>query len=253
MKILVSIATYGTKNVEYLNRVIDEYASFSKYDVDIVVHGTVPLTRSDIEFVKYENPKNTVFLHRNEFIAKQNDYDFFLFTEDDMLIPESTVDTYIEYDKNLPQNYSLGFLRYETTPENTKYLIDLWLNINSYNFIKDENIKIANEKFFCVTNPHQACYIVSKSKLKYIIENSNYLIDGTDVGLETASSGIFTDWYLGTGVLNKVIPQKREVIKKCLIQHLPGNHCNGQGVTTAPEIFKMNTVTEGLLYKTLNL
>ena len=253
MIVLVSIATYGTKNINYLNRVIDEYKSYKKYDVDITVHGTAPINRNDVNFIQHENPKNTVFLHRSEFIDKQDEYDYFIFTEDDMLIAEHTIDVYINHDKLLPINYSLGCLRFENTPESVRYLVDLWVNLPNYNYIKSTNLKISDQDYFSVTNPHQACYILSKNKLKYVILNSNYLIDGDGMGLETASSGIFTDWYLKTGVLHKILPMNANCLEQCLIEHLPGNHCNGIGVNTSPEVFKSNTVNYQQLINTLQL
>jgi hypothetical protein len=253
MKILVSIATYGEKNINYLNRVIDEYKSYKKYDIDISVHGTIPINRDDINFIQYENPKNTVFLHRAEFVDKQNDYDYFIFTEDDILIKEHTIDVYIKYDSLLPMNYSLGFLRYEKTPESIDYLIDLWLNLSNYNFIKNDNINIVGYNYFSVTNPHQSSYILSKDKLKYVISNSNYLTTGDDMGLESASSGIFTDWYLNTGVLHKILPLNKIDLEQCFIEHLPGNHCNPPGVNADHITFRNNTITKDLLFENLNL
>lgn len=253
MRILVSIATYGSKNREYLQKVINEYRAFKKYKVDITIHGTDPLDRSDVDFIQYDNPKNTVFLHRAEFINKQDDYDYYIFTEDDMLITEATIDTYLKHDTTLPEDYCMGFLRFERVSEPTRYLIDLWLNIDNYTYIKDTNLVMNRTSYFRVTNPHQACYMLSRKKLKYVIANSTYLISGDGLGLETASSGIFTDWYLGTGVINKVLPIEKVELENCLIEHLPGNHCNGSGVNASPEVFKSNTVSFDQLLKTLNL
>ena len=61
MKILVSIATYGTKNIDYLNLVINEYKSYKDHDVDIMINGTDLISRNDVNFIQHENPKNTVF------------------------------------------------------------------------------------------------------------------------------------------------------------------------------------------------
>lgn len=253
MKILVSIATYGIKNVEYLKRVIDEYKSFKNHDIDIIVHGTTPLNRNDITFITHEDPECTVYYHRNDFIEKQNEYDYFLFSEDDILISEQTIDTYIRYDSILPHDHCLGFLRYENTPEKIKYLIDLWLNVPGYDYIKSSCVQIDKHNYFTVTNPHQSCYILSQVKLKYTIANSRYIRDNCSMGLETSSSGIFTDWVLGGGPIQKVLPLSHSDLKKCLIEHLPGNHCNPPGInsSTPSAVFKTRVATETLLLEKL--
>ena len=253
MKILVSIATYGTKNIDYLNLVINEYKSYKDHDVDIMINGTDLISRNDVNFIQHENPKNTVFLHRNDFVEKQNDYDYFIFTEDDILIKEQTINFHIKYDQQLPIDYNLGFLRFEKTPHDGEYLIDLWLNIANYDYIKNDNINILNRNYFSVTNPHQSSYILSRNKLKYVISNSKYLTDGSDMGLESASSGIFTDWYIPTGVLHKILPMNKKHLEKCFIEHLPGNHCNLPGVNTDHLTFRKNVATKDLLFKKLSI
>jgi hypothetical protein len=52
MKILISIATYGSKNLKYLNQIIDNYKSFTKYNIDIIVNGTDVIQRNDIKFIQ---------------------------------------------------------------------------------------------------------------------------------------------------------------------------------------------------------
>jgi len=258
MKILVSIATYGIKNMDYLNTIIDNYKSYKNYDIDIVVHGTHPLKRQDINFNKYENPKNTVYYHRKEFFEKQNQYDYFLFSEDDILIKEETIDTYIKYDNKLPINYCLGFIRFENTPEKIDYLIDLWTNVPGYYYIANNSTNIKNNNYFMTTNPFQSCYILSKEKLKYTIENSNYLISAdnaiTDI-IETASAGIFTNWSTGTGVINKVITKNIEDLNNCFIHHMPNIHCNPPGIRKDWDYmgFRKNVITKQQLFNDLNL
>jgi hypothetical protein len=253
MKLLISLATYGTKNINYINQVIDTYKSFNKYDVDIIVNGTDILERADITFIQHINPINTVYFHRSDFVKNLNSYDYYLFSEDDILITEDTIDTYIAYDKKLDLNTCLGFLRYEKTEINEDYMIDLWLNA-PYPYIKNDNIIINNERYFSVTNPHQSCYVLSNEKLNFVISNSNYAIDGSNITtciLEHASSGIFTDWYQNTGVINKVIPV--ENLRNCIVEHLPGSHSNGPGINeqVTSEMFRNNTVTYNQLYNNL--
>jgi hypothetical protein len=255
MKILVSMASYGSKNLDLLNKVIDEYKSYKKYDVTINIHCTVPLKRDDVNFIVYDNPKTTIFFHRDDFIQNQDKYDLFLFGEYDMLIKESTIDTYIEYDKHLPIDYCPGFIRYENTPENIKYLIDLWLNISSYHYIKDRLLSINEINYFTLTNVHQAAFLLSKEKLHYIIQNTEFMIQNTDgLWLETSSSGIFSSWQNGPrGIINKVIPLNKKAIQNLLIHHTADCHCNPPGVNHHPMVFRSNTVTENQLLDYLDL
>lgn len=229
MKILISIATYGTKNCKFLKRVVECYNSFNNHDITVHIHGTIDPQLPDSKFIEHVNPANTVYFHRNEFVDNLNKYDLFIFSEDDILVNEHTVNTYLKYDSKLPLNCTLGFLRFEQIREdaNIKYLIDMW-KVPGHP-IGEPDIKIENESYFSVINPHQSCYILTRDKLKYVIENSNYLIDYNTLGtniLEAASSGIFIEWYHGTGVLKKLLPTNIQVLEQCLVEHLPGNHMN---------------------------
>jgi len=43
MKINVAIANFGTRQLEYTHKVINEFNSFKKHGVDLTVYTTVPL------------------------------------------------------------------------------------------------------------------------------------------------------------------------------------------------------------------
>jgi hypothetical protein len=252
MKILVSIATYDDKNFTYLNRIIDEYKTYKKYDLTINVHGTVPLPRSDINFISHVNPPNTVFFHRQEFADERNNYDLFLFSEDDMLIKEEAVDTYVKYTSTLPVDYCLGFLRYETRPisvpdDKNLYLIDLWPdvshrvlyrqmpdvfglpgNIGGPSFITAAKVDINKNSYFVPRNSHQASSILTPDRLDYAMKNSDFLKvwEGANGGFEAGGSGIFKNWDHADGTINKVCIRNLEDLKKCLIHHIPNVHCD---------------------------
>lgn len=255
MKILISLSSYGSKNLQYLNQVLDVYKSYKNYNVTIDVHCTVPLERNDINQIIHDNPDTTCLFHRQDFIREQDNYDLFLFAEYDMLIQEHCIDTFIKYDKLLPFDYCLGFIRYENTPEGVPYLIDLWKNIIGYNYIHDNNIKIQNNKYFSLSNVHQACYILPKNKLKYIIEHTNFNIESLNgYGPELASSGIFQRWPIGpNGLINKVFPFNQDDLEKCFIHHMADCHCNPPGVNSDYITFRNNTITKDLLFENLSL
>jgi hypothetical protein len=255
MKLLISLSSYGDKNLDLLNKAIEKYKSYKKYDVSIDVHCTVDLNRNDINQIVHENPKTTSLFHRKDFIRELENYDLFLFAEYDMVIEESSIDTYLKYDKQLPIDYCLGFIRYENTPENTKYLIDLWKNISGYNYISNLDLEIQNTKYFTTTNVHQACYLLTKQKLLYIINNTEYnYSDLGTLGVESSSSSIFSSWPLGPrGIINKVLPINKNDLLNCLIHHSADCHCNPPGVNSTPEVFRSNTITINELLSDLKI
>ena len=255
MKILVSLSSYGDKNLHLLDSVIDEYRSYKKYNITIEVHCTVPLPRTDITQIIHKDPLTTSLFHRKDFIREKSNYDLFLFSEYDMLIKEAVIDTYLKYDKALPIDTCLGFIRYENTPEDIKYLIDLWLNIPGYSYIKNNKVMVNDKQYFTLTNVHQACYLLTREKLQYIISNTQYDFDNLNgLGVETSSSGIFRDWEYGpTGIIQKVLPLDVIDLRNCFIHHMPDCHCNTPGVNATPEVFRSNTVTLNKLFEDLNL
>lgn len=254
MKLLISLSSYGDKNLHLLNRVVDEYKTYTKYDINIEVHCTVPVDRSDIVQTIHTNPSTTSLFHRQDFISKQDNYDLFLFAEYDMLIKESAIDTYLKHEKTLPINYCLGFIRYENTPEES-YLIDLWRNIPGYNYIQDSLVELNGLKYFTLSNVHQAAYVVTRNQLKYIIANTQYDISSLDgYGPELASSGIFASWPIGPrGIMNKVLPLDRNDLENCFIHHTADCHCNEPGVNTDPITFRNNTISKRMLFENLSL
>ena len=256
MKILVSLSSYGDKNLHLLNSVIDEYRSYKKYDVTIEVHCTVPLPRTDINQIVHNNPATTSLFHRKDFIRSRHDYDLFLFGEYDILIKESAIDTYLKYDKILPIHNCLGFLRFENTPQDVKYFIDLWLNTPGYNYIKSQNIEIGNNRYFSLTNPHQACYLLSREKLNYVIDNTEFdFINLNGLGVESSSSTLFSDWSLGPrGIIQKVYPVDRDDLQNLLIHHTPDCHVNAPGVYNIDYLTYRNTsVSLSRLFQDFNL
>jgi hypothetical protein len=255
MKLLVSLSSYGNKNLQYLNHVIDVFKSYKTYDVSIDVHCTVAIERDDINQIVHDNPATTCLFHRQDFIREQDNYDLFLFAEYDMLIQEHCIDVYMKHDKILQHDQCLGFIRYENTPDSGQYLIDLWKNIPGYDYIQNKHIQVNDVQYFDLTNVHQACYLLTKDKLKYVIQHTDFDITSLHGnGPELSSSGIFKYWPIGpAGVIHKVLPLDRSDLEKCFIHHMADCHCNAPGVNSDPITFRNNTITKDLLFENLNL
>ena len=227
--ILISIPHYGSKNRKYLFESLTELNLFKKYKLDIHIYCT-----DKVNFDEFDNlyitqhifnkniGVNLTHQHKKLFLNHINDYDYFMYLEDDVLIKESTIDSFIEEQNSLPFPFICGFLRYELKENNQyKFLCDCHpchsVHRNGFNVVKS-NYLINNKKYFEPYNIHQASYILTKnifheiSKEKYLDEYNNY------VGiLEGAASNV----YYNMGLI-KVIP--RENLDKLLIRHIPNTY-----------------------------
>jgi hypothetical protein len=99
MKVLVAIANYGTGNRQHLERLIAEYQAMPR-QVDIVVLSNVPkaLPRGvDVRVgLPARNPWSLPFAHRRLFAERRNDYDLYIYSEDDTLVRASNIDAFLE-------------------------------------------------------------------------------------------------------------------------------------------------------------
>lgn len=233
MKLLVSISNYGTSQLPYLNSAIDEYLSYKKYDVTVVVDSTVPLDRDDVTVI-LQDPSLLHLLahtHRQYFVDKQDDYDLFLYAENDILIKEEAIDTFLKYDQMFNYNQCLGFIRYEMRENDPKFYFP---DVNSHwPCIKSKRTEVNGSDFFEFINVHQGCWILPKEKLKHVINYSDFLILGSksipnriQPGLlETGASSIYRGWGSGNGIIDKFLTRNREDLKRCLIHHMSNKYC----------------------------
>src|SRR5215467_11650345 len=115
MKILVAITSYGTANDKYLMRLIEEYRSMS-HDVDIVVLSNIAKSVDGVEVrvgMPTKDPWSLPFAHKQVLAERVNDYDLFIYSEDDTLITEANIRAVLDLSKQLPEREIPGFFRYE--------------------------------------------------------------------------------------------------------------------------------------------
>ena len=143
IRILIAIAAYDFSQLPHLEEVIDTYQDLcvsGATKVDVVIHATIPypITLIDLWNSRLnESCKNiftiTIILkppsirlhlvdyHRTLFYSKLNDYDLFIYTEDDIRVSPRTVASYL-YEttkiKNLvgptrATEFNVGIVRYE--------------------------------------------------------------------------------------------------------------------------------------------
>lgn len=94
-RVLAAIAGHGTRNDHYLLQLVHEYHSMS-HDVDIVVLSNIPkhvAARVEVFVVdlRGKNPWSLPFPHKRIFADRLNDYNLFIYSEDDTLIREKNL------------------------------------------------------------------------------------------------------------------------------------------------------------------
>jgi SAM-dependent methyltransferase len=174
MRVLVAIAYYGTSNEPYMRRVLDEYASMSM-DVHVVV-----LTEElkDLPAVEQRvglpitDPYSLPFAHKDLFVERQDDYDLFIYSEDDTLMRERDIRSFLWASEVLPDRYIAGFLRTEETADGTFRCSSVH---NNFRWDPDSAFEAGGEVFAHFTNPHGAAFILTQSQLRAAIASGGFL------------------------------------------------------------------------------
>jgi 2-polyprenyl-3-methyl-5-hydroxy-6-metoxy-1,4-benzoquinol methylase len=176
MKILVAIANYGTKNMGFLSRVIREYQSMSE-QVDIVVLSNIPKDLGPGIEVKVglpaKNPWSLPFGHKQLFAERADEYDLFIYSEDDTLITGKNIKAFLDMTRILPEDEIAGFLRYELDPRGMKY----YSTVHShFHWMPDSVRTIKGHTFARFTNDHSACYLMTQKQLRMAIDSGGFLV-----------------------------------------------------------------------------
>ncbi len=254
MKILVAIANYGTKNMGHLNTLIQEYRSMP-HDVDIVVLSNVPKNLGpDIEVIAglpTKDPWSLPFGHKTLFAERADDYDLFIYSEDDTLITEQNIRAFLDVTNVLPKREIAGFMRYEVDSSGQKY----YSTVHShFHWVPDSITSIGSYKFARFTNDHSACYLLTQEQLKKAIDSGGYLV-GPHQGRYDLLCTAATDPYTQCGFA-KVICISH--VQDFMTHHLPNIYIGKLGLESsefhrqidALLSMKTNGMPQGRLFQT---
>lgn len=242
MKILVGIANHGTKNMAFLQTLLEEYRGMS-FDVQFVIFSDKPKELGpDVEVrigAPTPNPWSLPFAHQQVFADKVDDYDLFIYSEDDTRLTERNIRAFMQANEQLPNNEIPGFLRYEVEPSGAKYCC----SVHSHYHWEVGSFKRAGDFAFAYfTNEHSALYILTQAQLKHCIASGGYLVEAHQGRYDLLCSAA-TDPYVNCG-LRKLIPVSH--IDDFLIQHLPNVYLGKMGIDMddlAREIIALESVS----------
>lgn len=163
-KILAVLVNFGEEQLDYLQDVVNSLKSFKKYNVTVIVQSNIPLKIEGVDkvnIVKLEDYQLLPLTCRKEIWDRKDNYDVFLFGENDHLFKEHHIDKHIEYTSILPKNRITGLIQYEEN-EFGKYYPGYHNDFEwDYN-----SVEIYQGKVFAhFNNTHQATFILTRQQL----------------------------------------------------------------------------------------
>ncbi len=225
MKVLVAIANFGNKNDAFRDILIKEYQSMD-YDIDIVILSNIPKDLGPDIKVKVglptSDPWSLPFGHKQLFADNIENYDLFIYTEDDTLLTQKNIESFLEVTEYLPEHMIAGFLRYEENSDKKKFCSTMH---SFYHWDPSSVCEYNNETFAFYTNEHGALFILTRNQLKKAINSGGFLVPPHEGKYDKLVSAA-TDPYTQCG-MKKMICVSR--IDDFLIHHLPDIYSESMG------------------------
>jgi len=210
MKLLIHIAYYSNKkrvdstkfiNKETTKRIlydyevllkivknIDTYYMFDLIDIvidmnkenefeDKIINDTKGLTRTNVKVIKHDltnvHPFTLTSRHRKPIEENIDNYDWFMYSEDDGLIPIETIEQQVKLSEKIYRKYNhdLGMIRVVFDNDNNNYYDDI-IEPSS----KDSIIDTEFGQLVYPTNGYAACWFYPKLIMKDFIKSSDWKI-----------------------------------------------------------------------------
>ena len=218
---------YIEERIKSLNEVLGT-ANKYKFTTDIFIHTNdkdfkkeklIPYNNGSLEFVCHDlsgvNPHNLAWKCR-ELLEKQKDtYDIFMYTEDDILVNNATIEYWLKYkDLVLKHKYQLGFIRVEISNNKNMFAINQYHSAE-----RNRIINLDNNKYLELVQPYCAFWIYDKNEFNKFVK-SGYYTNINEMGapnmIREFSAYGFKKSYVGT-----IIPLiNNELPIDCAVYHL---------------------------------
>ena len=174
--LLVAIASYGTAQDHFLEQVVAQYHDLDM-DCRIVVLSNLdkPVRGAEVRVgLPSRDTYSLPFAHRKLFLECANDFDLFVYTEDDTLITPANLRAFLEVQQYLREDEIAGFLRSETNPDGIRYIV----SANShFRWVPDSAFSRTQYRFAEFSNQHSGCFIVTRSQLARAIASGGFTVE----------------------------------------------------------------------------
>jgi len=222
-KILFVLVNYGDEQINFLKEVVSEIKKFKKYETKIILHSNIETNVEGIDnTIIFDNLPDYQLLPltcRKTIWENRENFDVFVYGENDHLFKENHIDKHIEYSKILPEDRISGLIQYEQNDDGLFYPA----YHAHYEWEFDNIEKYDNKVFAHFTNLHQATFILTQKQLHKI----GYEHDFTKFFGESHYSKkckVNTDLYQFTSYKKLICISE---FKENLIHHLPNLYIYG--------------------------
>ena len=226
LRLLVAIASFGDKNLNWLKSIIRTYQTMDM-SVDVVVVSNAPKELGPrvkvIVGLPTNNPWSLPFAHKPIFAQDVDAYDLFIYSEDDMAVTENNIRAFLRLTPYLKSDEIAGFIRYELKQDGEWTLPEA----HGVHHWRPESVR--HRGIYTIaefTNEHAGFYILTQGQLKQAVTSGGFLrgpCRGRYGWPETAA----TDPYTNCG-FRKVICISS--LNDFLIHHLPNRYVGQLGV-----------------------
>lgn len=225
---------YMEDRIKYLKAILNEIEHYHFNIIDVVIDTNSDAKRIindhfnkiDLKYAVHKNLKHPFLLtwqHRISMANVIDNYDYFMYLEDDIRVPYEALQKWIIDSEHLYQNgYLRGFLRVEINSENRLVCTDQVRKAS----LKDI-VYIGNREYYYPENPYQAFWIYSRLQMKEFIKSPTWH-DGNhkewDIR-ERAAAGM--TWRNPTKHAT-VIPLDEDchIPQDVIVWHLPNNYAH---------------------------
>lgn len=224
--ILVAIASYGTKQDHFLERLLAVYRALPmRVRVVILSNQEKPATGTEVLVgLPSPDPYSLPFAHRKLFAENADNYDYFIYSEDDTLLTEQHLQAFLAAQPLLQEDEIVGFIRSETDPSGAKFITSIH---HHFRWRTDSLVERGGEIFARLSNEHSGCFIVSKAQLRRALDSGGFMVAPhaeTYGMLESAASDLYTQCGL-----RRLVCLSR--IEDFIVPHLPNKYYSFLGIT----------------------
>ena len=225
-RLLVAIASFGNHHLDYLRKVIAAYRKLP-LKVHVVVLSEAPKNLGDgVEVVvglPARNPWSLPFAHKPVFARHADQYDLFIYSEDDILFTERNLEAFQSVSPHLAPDEIAGFLLYEMDAAGKQHLC----NFHDHFHWKPETVAQRGPHLVAeFSNEHSAFYMLTQAQLRKAIASGGFL-RGPYEGRHDMLCAAATDPYTCCGFRKVICISDLEPF---LLHHLPNRYLGKVGI-----------------------